>query len=244
MAITNRTDFINYCRRALGEPVIELNIADEQIEDRVDDALNKFWDFHADGSIKNFIVYQLTPLDITNRYIPIEDNTLSVLKIYPQNSYSNIYNPQQMSIIQTVANSIVTSGGMVSYLIQQQYIETINQFFNREKMIRFNRYSEKLLIDTDWSEFKAGTYILIEIQEKVLPQDNPNVWNNGWLKKYATSLIGIQWGLNLSKYDGFQLPSGMVLNGSVILQQYQDMKSSLEEELISTWQLPIDFLIG
>ena len=244
MAITNRSDFISYCRRALGEPVIELNVADEQIEDRVDDALSKFWDFHADGSIKNFIVYQISAQDIINRYIPIEDNTLSVLKIYPQNSYINITNLQQTSIIQTVSNTIVTSGGLVSHVIQQQYLETVNQFFNREKMIRFNRYSGKLLIDTDWSEFKVGTYLLIEIQEKILPEDNPDVWNNGFLKKYATALIGIQWGTNLTKFDGFQLPSGMVLNGAAILQQYQEQKAALDEEIFSTWSLPCDFIIG
>jgi len=163
MAISNRTDLISYCRRALGEPVIELNVADEQIEDRVDDALSKFWDFHEGASIKNFIVYQIKEQDVINKYIPIEDNTLSILKIYPQNSYNNLDNPQQMSILQSVGNTITTSGNLVSYMIQQQYIQTINQFFNREKMIRFNRYSGKLLIDTDWAEFKANSYLLMEV---------------------------------------------------------------------------------
>jgi hypothetical protein len=244
MAINNRQDFIDYCRRALGEPVIELNIADEQIEDRVDEALKKFWDFHCDGSEQNYKIYRITALDLQRRYLVMDDKTLTVTKLFPQNSYSSSYNPQQLSVIQSVADNLSMSGGVSSYLIQQEYLSTLNQFFNREKMIQYNRYTRRVKINADWNEFKEGDYFLLECQDKIDPEEFEEVWNNGWLQKYCTALCGILWGRNLLKYDGFQLPSGMTLSGSAILEEYSAMKEALDEELLSTWIAPCAMIIG
>ena len=60
----SRTDLINYCKRQLGAPVLEINVADEQIDDLVDDALQLFHERDYDGSIQTFLKYKITQADI------------------------------------------------------------------------------------------------------------------------------------------------------------------------------------
>ena len=56
----SRTDLINYCKRQLGAPVLEINVADEQIDDLVDDALQYFQERHFDGVTQTFLKYKIT----------------------------------------------------------------------------------------------------------------------------------------------------------------------------------------
>ena len=60
----SRTDLINYCKRQLGAPVLEINVADEQIDDLVDDALQYFQQRHFDGVTQTFLKYKITQQDI------------------------------------------------------------------------------------------------------------------------------------------------------------------------------------
>ena len=73
MAITSRTLLKEYCLRRLGHPVIEINVDEEQCDDRVDDALQYFAEYHFDGVEKVFLKHVLTAYDITNEYIPMDD---------------------------------------------------------------------------------------------------------------------------------------------------------------------------
>ena len=111
-------------------------------------------------------------------------------------------------------------------------------------MITFNRYSKELRIQMDWNELNVGDFIMIETTDKINPDDYSEVWNNNWLQKYATALIGWQWGKNLIKFQNFTLPSGMTLDGNSILNEYTTMKNELEQELIDTWSAPCSFIIG
>ena len=61
---TTRQELIDYCKRKLGYPVLEINVADEQIEDLVDDALQFFYERHFDGVTQTFLKYQVTQEDI------------------------------------------------------------------------------------------------------------------------------------------------------------------------------------
>lgn len=60
----SRTDLINYCKRQLGAPVLEINVADEQMDDLVDDALQYFHERHFDGVVQTFLKYKITQEDI------------------------------------------------------------------------------------------------------------------------------------------------------------------------------------
>ena len=60
----SRTDLVNYCKRQLGAPVLEINIADEQVDDLVDDALQIFHERDYDGLTQTFLKYKITQEDI------------------------------------------------------------------------------------------------------------------------------------------------------------------------------------
>ena len=61
MAIpTSRDDFKEYCLRALGKPVIQINVDDDQVEDRLDEALYVYRQFHYDAVVKTFLNHEIT----------------------------------------------------------------------------------------------------------------------------------------------------------------------------------------
>ena len=62
--ITSREKFKEYILRRLGSPVIDINVDDEQIDDRIDDALLKYRDYHFDGMQHVYYPYQLTQTEI------------------------------------------------------------------------------------------------------------------------------------------------------------------------------------
>jgi hypothetical protein len=243
--ISTRQQFAEYCLRKLGAPVIEINVADEQIDDCIDDALQKFWEFHGDGTQKHFMTITLTAQDIANRYITISDNIITVVRVLPFNSNISSLNLEYQFFLTEIMNvKRLVNEGMHGYVITEQYLKTLNEFFNREKMIRWNRYSNRLILDTDWSLFKEGDHIIIEAYAILDPDDYDEVWNDIWLKAYTTALIKRQWGQNMIKYEGFQLPSGITLNGRQIYDDANNEIQKLEEDLQNMWQLPPDFMVG
>ena len=60
----SRSEFKNYCLRQLGAPVLEINVADEQIDDIIDDSLQYFHERHFDGVMRTYLKYQVTQDDI------------------------------------------------------------------------------------------------------------------------------------------------------------------------------------
>ena len=90
MAITSKTLLKDYCLRRLGHPVIEINVDEEQCDDRVDDALQFFGEYHFDGVEKVFLKHTLTQDDIDNEYIGMDDPAspvggpvISVVRVLP-----------------------------------------------------------------------------------------------------------------------------------------------------------------
>jgi hypothetical protein len=73
---------------------------------------------------------------------------------------------------------------------------------------------------------------------------NSDVWDDRFLKKYTTALIKRQWGENLKKFGGIQMPGGVTLNGKEIYDEAIEEIKSLEEDLISTNVLPGDMMMG
>ena len=61
---TSRSELVQYCKRQLGAPVLEINVADEQIDDLVDDALQFFHERHFDGVTQTYLKYKITQDDI------------------------------------------------------------------------------------------------------------------------------------------------------------------------------------
>ena len=97
----------------------------------------------------------------------------------------------------------------------------------------------------DWDEkTTVGDYIIVEAYAIIDPQQHSQVYNDRFLKEYATALFKEQWGMNISKYDGIQLPGGVTMNGQQILQSAQEEIQRLEEEMQLRHELPVDFYTG
>jgi hypothetical protein len=70
------------------------------------------------------------------------------------------------------------------------------------------------------------------------------LYNDMFLKRYATELIKRQWGQNLQKFKGIAMIGGVEIDADTIYTQAQEEIEKLEEKIISTYQAPLDFMIG
>lgn len=75
---STRQELIDYCKRKLGAPVLEINVADEQIDDLVDDAIQFFQERHFDGVYQTFYKYKITQNDIDRGRAPGSKSTVGI----------------------------------------------------------------------------------------------------------------------------------------------------------------------
>ena len=246
MAVTTRQQFKGYVLRRLGSPVIDINVDDEQVEDRIDDALAKFRDYHYDGTEHVYYPHILTATDITNKYITLPENMLGVTRVFDINdSYSatNLFNVRYQLHLNELFN--VTSVSVQPYVAAMQHIAFLEEVFVGKKPIRYNRHMDRLYIDMSWSEdVVAGQYIIIDGYRTIDPETYPDVWDDPWLKKYSAALVKRQWGENLKKFEGMQLPGGVTFNGQKIWEEAIEEINKLEEEVIMGFSLPVTDMIG
>ena len=80
---STRQGLIDFCLRRLGEPVLEVNVDEDQIEDKVDDALQLYQEYHDDAVAKTYYAYQMTQTDLDNEYITLPTNVLYVSRVLP-----------------------------------------------------------------------------------------------------------------------------------------------------------------
>jgi hypothetical protein len=314
---TTRAQFKDYCLRRLGWPVIQINVDDDQVEDRIDDALQFFHDYHFDGCEKLFMKHQITQADIDRRWIYCPDAVIFVTGVLPfddSNSSINMFDLRYQLRLHDLYD--FTSVSYVSYEITMQHIRTLNLLFSGTPQFRFNRHQNRVMLDIDWSrDVKPGEYVIIECYRKLDPDtvtltgtltgttssntvtgtstifdqeviendfitlsdgqevqirkiNSPteieivnglsanisgvtatksgvsDVWDDRFLKQYATAKIKYQWGSNLSKFAGIQMPGGVTLDGPRIMEEAQREIDKIEEEMQSYNVLPNDFMMG
>lgn len=244
--VTTRQGFKDYCLRRLGAPTIDINVDNEQVEDRIDDALIKFRDYHYDGTEKVLFPYQVTAEDIENQYVDLPENFINVTQILNPGAGLNtasLFNFRYQIHLNDLFD--FSSASFTGYVMAKRHIETIEEIFSGSKPIRFNRHQDRLHIDMDWvMNIEPGQFLLIDGYVTVDPEEFPDVWEDPWLKAYATELIKKQWGSNLSKFSGIPLPGGITLNGEKIYQEAADEIRRMEDELISAYSLPVADFIG
>ena len=257
MATTpTRTAFKDYCLRRLGFPVIEINIDDDQIQDRIDDALLYYQDYHFDGLQKVYYIKAIDQTDINNKYLDLTqakdraNNALEitgVTRIFPVTDSQSSVNMFDLRY-QLRLNELYdfTSASYINYTLTQQHLRSLEIMFSGEVPIRFVRNMQRLYIDWAWgySEAPLGTKVIAECYAIVDPEQYGRVWNDRWLKEYATTLIKIQWGANLKKFAGIQLPGGVSLNGNVIFDEAMDEKKRLEQEMENNYGGPLEIFMN
>ena len=242
---TTRAAFKEYCLRRLGKPVIEINVDDDQVEDRIDEALKYYWDYHFDGTEKIFYKHQVTANTISDKYITLPDNIIGAVNIFNIGDAMNVANIFNIRY-QIALNDLytLTNVSLVPYFMAFQHIQLIEEILVGKKPIRYNRHRNQLFIDMDWSIMTAGQYIIVEAYQIVDPDTYSDAWGDRWLLQYATALIKRQWGNNLKKFEGMQMPGGLTFNGQKIYDEAVEEINALEKEMIVSYSLPVIDMIG
>jgi len=242
---TTRAEFKEWCLRKLGKPVIEINVDQDQVDDRIDEALSYYWDYHFDGTERTFFKHQLTADDMTNKYITVPENIIGVINIFDIGdalSTNNLFNIRYQFALNEIYD--LSNYNLSNYYLAMQHIQFLEELLVGKQPIRYNRHVNKLHIDMDWAKVEEGHYIIAEAYQVVDPNTYADVWKDRWLQNYATAKIKYQWGSNLTKFEGMQLPGGVQFNGMQILQDSQTEIEKLEEDMITSYSLPVMDMIG
>jgi len=323
-ALSTRQELIDYCLRRLGFPVIEINIDEDQISDRIDDALQFWYEYHFDGRQKIFIEHQITGDTITlssilanqfivgdkltgatsgattivksisgastfstedtkgtfvagetvtgsisgasaslhsstpytagdmgNKYIPVGDGVLYITRMFNfggamSTRAGGVNNPFDLMYQFRMNDMYNLLGANMTYYAQvQSHLSTLEQLLVTQRQIRFNRKQNRVFVDTDWDvTFNPGDYVIFEAYSIVDPTEFSEVYDDMFLKKYATSLIKRQWGENMKKFGGIQLPGGVTLNGDKIFEEAISEIDQIERDMQLKYELPPTFMVG
>jgi hypothetical protein len=243
---TSREEFKEYCLRQLGKPLINIEGADEQWDDRIDEALRYYWDYHFDGSAKIYYKHQITDEDKENKFIVLPENIIGAVRIFQIGFYSSSSNNMFNVQYQIALNDLytLTSYDVVPYYMTMQHLNVLAEILVGEKPIRYNRHRNRLYIDMDWDRMTTGQYLIVEAYEVINPDTWNDAWADRWLLRYATALFKRQWGANTKKYGKMELPGGFTINGQQIYDEAENEIAKLEAEMITSYSLPVTDFIG
>jgi len=320
-APSTRQQLIDYCLRKLGHPVIEINVDDDQLSDRLDDALQYFQDYHYDGVERLYLRTQATAsriyltssvasnfslgeivvgqtsgaratvcneLAVTSsgtsvlikgtsgtfstsetvvgqssgfsstvarftlgivdqQYIDLDDSIIGVVRVLPfsavNTGQSYMWDVRYQLRLNDMFNLLSTS--IIYYEQVKQHLALLDQLLVGSKSFRFQRHMNRLFLDMSWeTDVDPGEFIIVEAYKILDPNTWTDVYNDRFLKRYATALIKQQWGNNLKKFEGIQMPGGVTLNGQRIFDEAVVELEQLEVEMRDTYVEPPNFFMG
>ena len=251
MASPNSRDtLIDYCKRRLGEPVIEINVDEDQLEDRVDEAIQYFQEFHSDATFRAYVSHQLTSTDVTNKYITTSSDVHFVSRVFPlissSSSSGQLFNLRYQMHLSELTDMSQFAGDIAYYEQIQQYLSLLDMTLNGHTMVDFARRQNRIYLHGHLEDLDvtAGDYIVYEVYNTINPDSHTSIYNDMWLKEYTTSFIKQQWGMNLMKFEGMQLPGGVILNGRQLFDDAQGEIQDLRERIRLEHEMPADFFVG
>lgn len=272
---STRQELIDYVKRQLGAPVLQINMDDDQVDDIIDNAIQFFQEYHYDGIEKMYLKHLITADDVTrfsstdasqstldpdsatwvNRenFIEIPDHVIGISRVFGLTSafasnemwgFANQY--FLMDIFSFSAGYSFANFDLENYYMVKQFFETIDMVVNTGSLVdfRFNKRQDRLYIDIDRDRLKEGNYIVIECYRALDPETWSQVWNDSFVKRYATALMKRQWGQNLIKFNNVQLPGGITLNGRQIWEDGDAEVKDLESRMLTEYSLPPLDMIG
>ena len=316
----SRTTLIDYCLRSLGSPVIEINVDEDQVDDRIDEALQFYQTYHADaiekfylkhevtnssltltaaiatnftvgetitggtsgakavvktvsgsiitynrpkdlnkqfaaaetitgdGSSSTAVISSISKGDIENGYIAIPTLITDVVRVMPIRdtvSSSDMFDIRYQIHLNDL-HSVGFMGSLTEYVMSQQYLSLLDTVIDSDdKHINFDKHKNQLDIFMDWDEeVQKGDYLVVECYRIIDPNTYTDIYNDYFLKRYATALIKRQWGTNLIKFEGMVMPGGVTFNGRQMFDDATEEITKLEEEARLNWEQPVDFMVG
>lgn len=246
---TSRQTLIDWCKRRLGDPVIEINVDDDQLEDRVDESLQYYQEFHSDATYRAYLKHQITADDVANESVPVSSNVLFVSRVFnlvDNTSARNFFDIKYQMHLNDIADLHSYIGDLAYYEQMQQYLSLLDMRLNGSVQSSFSRKQNRIHLYGDWGDgdLKVGDYIIAETYQLIDPSTYVSVYNDMWLKEYTTALIKQQWGANLIKFEGMQLPGGVMLNGRQLFDDATADIERLREKIRMDHELPPDFFVG
>ena len=242
----NKEELKDFCLRQLGHPVIQVNVDDVQVEDAINLAFQYWTEFHFDGTQRTYVKHQITQTDLTNQYITVPDSVVGITNIFPVGGTN-----QSMTFFdlryQLRLNDLwdLSSTSYVNYALTMQHMRTLDLMFSGEQPIRFNRVTNTVYIDWDWStDIYVNQWIVMEGFVITDPDSYTKAYNDRMLKRLATAYVKKQWGNNLKKFGGMQLPGGITMNGQQIFEEAVAEIKEVEQYIENTYQAPPTFLVG
>lgn len=245
--LSNREDLKNYMLRKLGSPVIDINVSEEQIQDRIDDAIEFFIDYGYNLTEKKYLPIKITQTDINNNYITVPQELLSVTRILPLRnpsltSTNYLFDIEYQITARDLLNTVGT-GDVSQYYISKQHIATIQDIFTARPQHEFRRYTDKLYFKFDAeSRLFVDDFIVLECHTPI--DQTSRFWNERNLRNYATALLKYQWGANLSKFENVQLPGGVILNAKRIMDEARIEIDKMEQDAIYQYSEPVESIIA
>jgi hypothetical protein len=319
MAIpTSREGLKQYCLRDLGAPVLEINVDDDQLEDRIDQVLDYWRLYHYEG-IEQVYLKQIvraseatlttsvaatfnlgevitggtsgakaivstesqrkstgTLLLITkvvgtfiagetitgsaghtavlssvvlreydNKYVEVADSVYGVQKVLSvgmASSSKNIFDLQYQLRLNDLYD--LTSTSIIYFKTVMSHLALLDLELNGHTLYRFNRLQNRLYLDINWAtDVQFGDYIIVQAYRALDPTEFSKVWNENWIKRYTTAQFKRQWGTNLKKFTGLQLPGGVTLDGDKLYAEAMNEIQILEDELQNK-SAPLEFFLG
>ena len=275
---SSREGLIDYAKRQLGFPVLEINVADEQFQDLLDDAIQIYQERHYDGIARMYLKYKITQDDIdrgqarggdstlgittttttstvglsttfdleeNNNYIQMPPSVIGVNQIFKVRSdtvYDGLFNIRY----QLFLNDLYAFGSidLLQYAMVQTKLEDITFLLNPDVRYRFNIRQDRLYIDVDWAQINKDDFFVIDCFRILDPDDFTKVYNDQFLKRYFTALCKRQWGQNLIKFQGVQLPGGIQLNGRQIYDDGVAELAEIRAKMASDYEMPPLDMIG
>ena len=258
---STRETLKQYCLRNLGKPVIDINVDDDQVEDRIDEALQYFAQYHVDGVERMYLKYLVTADDITrmttdasesvtensitttykraDNFLVVPSSVISVINVFPLSDRANLnmFDVRYQLRLNDLYDFSSTS--IVHYQMTMQHLDFLDHILVGEKPMRFNQLSNRLYVDMDWgTDITAGEYLIFEVYRKVDPDTYTDLYDDLYLKRYLTALIKRQWGQNLSKFSGTAMLGGVTLNGPELFSSAIEEQQKLEEEIRLNYEEP------
>ena len=245
--IASRDDLKQYCLRRLGAPVIKINVDDAQLEDRIDDALQLYQDYHYDASEVDYWQHTITQQDVNQTYFDIDPSIFGITRIFPLNdtlTQNNMFDLRYQLRLHELYD--FTSTSYTNFSITMQHLQNLQSMFTGDIPVRFQRHTNRLYVDWAWGSTNAavGLTVVAEGYQAIDPETFESVYNDMWLKKYTTALFKRQWGDNMKKFGNIQLPGGITLNGKETFDEATIEIDKLEEEMQERYSLPAQFMIG
>ena len=269
---TTKATFKSYCLRALGDGVVDINVSDDQADDRIDEALQYFSTYHYDGIERMYLKHLITSAEVTRaranadttgtdtvdssitatwkegtNYIPLPSSVVSVVTVFPFTNTgggSNMFDLRYQLRLNDLFD--LSSTSIMQYQMTMDNIDLIEHILVGEAPLRFNQHQNRLYIDADWeNDFTADVdYLIVECYRKLDPTTYIDIYDDMFLKRYATALIKKQWGANLSKFSGVTMLGGVTMNGETLYSQGLEEQTTLETQMQESFEISPAFLVG